>query len=255
MQIRQLERLAPARFTPAQWQTLHDLCDGVNGATDLEPTLRQFGEPASDLTHRTFDHDFTALFTWTAGTATIGVQQHYTLRDWYYPFTGRLDRFLAQDELSALAQFVQMALARLQNANSAGQMASQLMTFASSLTITLFRHLNQQPVVQFLNHVMAFLYASGIFTTPPQPLTLDPGTRHASWRGILMNLTRERTFFTSLNRPLLDTMTTMHIVSGAKFLVTGGPTHWPVIRVTPSQPAPRVDPAKHLLRARLAEKA
>lgn len=231
MQIAQLERAEPGRFTPDQWQILHRRCAAKTSAANLNADLVAFGETDSHITHLSFADDFTTLFTWAQGTATIGQHQTFTLRNWPYPFTGELHRFLNQDELNILSQLVRLALNRLQGANSAGQMASQLMSFATSLTITLFRQLNQQPVVQFLNHIMGFLYASGLFTTPPQALTVDPGTRHASWRRILSNLNRERDFFRSLNRPMLDTMITMHIVSGAKFLITDAPTHWPVVQL------------------------
>lgn len=233
VQLRQLQRADPHRFTPGQWRVLAKLAANERrGALDLQSVLAQWGEPASGIVDRSFASDFTSLFNFAPGTVTFATRERYTLRNWHYPFNGRLSNFLNGSELRLLMLIVEQALQRLERANSAGQLLSQLTSYLSGMLITLLRQSNQQEVARFINHTFAYLFATGLFSQPPRPIRIDAGRKKkASWRNILLNLHNQRDFFQSLNRPLMDTMITMHIVNGAKFIIMQDASGWPVVRV------------------------
>ncbi|WP_125571266.1 DUF6792 domain-containing protein [Lacticaseibacillus songhuajiangensis] len=234
LQVRQLELAAPKRFTAGQWRVLAKLADHKNrGALDLEDVMQQWGEPASQIVDRSFASDFTELFNFAPGTVVFARRERYTLRDWHYPFNGHLGNFLSGRELQLLMLIVDKALQRLERANSAGQLLSQLTSYLSGLLISLLRSSNQQEVARFINHVFAYLYATGLFAQPPRPIQIETNSKKkASWRSILFNLHRQREFLSSLNSPLMDTMINMHIVNGAKFIITDEALGWPVTRVS-----------------------
>jgi hypothetical protein len=83
-----------------------------------------------------------------------------------------------------------------------------------------------------------------LFGRPPRPIKIDTDAKKkASWRSILLNLHRQREFLASLNTPLMDTMINMHIINGAKFIITDQSPAWPIISVDADQalslPLPR----------------
>jgi hypothetical protein len=245
LQVRQLKLAAPERFSHGQWRILAKLAGHKNrGALDLENVLQQWGEPESNIVDRSFASDFTELFNFAPGTVAFAARERYTLRNWHYPFNGRLGNFLSGQELRLLMLVVEKALQRLERANSARQLLSQLTSYLSGLLISLLRSSNQQEVARFINHVFAYLYATGLFGRPPRPIKIDTDAKKkASWRSILLNLHRQREFLASLNTPLMDTMINMHIINGAKFIITDQSPAWPIIRVDADQalllPLPR----------------
>ncbi|MFT8411589.1 MAG: DUF6792 domain-containing protein [Schleiferilactobacillus perolens] len=211
VQLRQVQQIAPDRFTPAEWDQLFTATSrGIANATDEPLLARTLQDPALAMTNEGFAQDFTRLFYRLRFNVYVGTYYAVRRPQYQYPFITHIDDYLSPAEIqfaaNTLGNFFKKTASDQDNQSLSWQIVNYMREWSETT------HLPASKRLKYRRDYIRYLEATGWLSTEPQM------SRRAlpSWLTSRLSDSRLQ-MFRRIRFDMLELAVFFHIIDGIKF--------------------------------------